>query len=157
MTRFVHNRSDIIDMTLMRPGRLYQFIYIPILYYDSRLSILRTTFRKSIICREINLSYLAAHTDKFTGADFPKFVKVLVKLRYVKKLKEIRKGKGLRKIMRMVTMLWKVMMIMLMISCPKSFLDILNQQLEISENPCRIEIWFSMLLLYTLYSRAERQ
>ena len=56
----ITNRSDIIDMTLMRPGRLYQFIYIPILYYDSRLSILRTTFRKSVLCREIDLSYLAA-------------------------------------------------------------------------------------------------
>jgi len=38
-----NNQSDIIDMALMRPGRFDQFIYIPMLYYDSRLSILRTT------------------------------------------------------------------------------------------------------------------
>ena len=38
-----NNQSDIIDMALMRPGRFDQFIYIPMPYYDSRLSILRTT------------------------------------------------------------------------------------------------------------------
>ena len=37
------NQSDIIDMALMRPGRFDQFIYIPMPYYDIRLSILRTT------------------------------------------------------------------------------------------------------------------
>ena len=63
------NWSDIIDMALMRPGKLDQFIYIPMLYYDSRLSILRTTLRKSIIPRDVDHSYLAVQTDKFTGAD----------------------------------------------------------------------------------------
>jgi len=63
------NRSDIIDTALMRPGRLKQFIYIPMPYYDSLLSILRTTLRKSLISREVDLSYLAAQIDTFTGAD----------------------------------------------------------------------------------------
>ena len=38
-------------------------------YYDSRISILRTTLRKSLISREVDLSYLAAQIDTFTGAD----------------------------------------------------------------------------------------
>merc|ERR1711957_1007816 len=57
------------DTALMRPGRLDQLIYIPMPDYDSRLSILRATLRKSPISREVDLSYLAAQTDKFTGAD----------------------------------------------------------------------------------------
>ena len=52
----------------MRPGRLDQFIYISMPYYDSRIS-LRTTLRKSLISREVDLFYLATQTDKFNGAD----------------------------------------------------------------------------------------
>ena len=52
------NRSDIIDTALMRPGRLDQFIYIPMTYYDSHHLILPTTLRKSPISREVDLSYL---------------------------------------------------------------------------------------------------
>ena len=59
------NRSDIIDTALMISKRLDQFIYIPNPYYDYCLSILRTTLRKSPI---FYLSYLAAQTDKFSGA-----------------------------------------------------------------------------------------
>lgn len=63
------NRPDIIDTALMRPGRLDQLIYIPMPDYDSRLSILRATLRKSPVAKDVDLSYLAAQTDKFTGAD----------------------------------------------------------------------------------------
>jgi len=52
----------------MRPGRLDQFIYIPISNYDNRLSIIRTILRTSLISRDVDLSCLAAQTDKFTGA-----------------------------------------------------------------------------------------
>jgi transitional endoplasmic reticulum ATPase len=63
------NRPDIIDTALMRPGRLDQLIYIPMPDYESRLSILRATLRKSPVSKEVDLPYLAAQTDKFTGAD----------------------------------------------------------------------------------------
>merc|ERR1719457_404283 len=63
------NRPDIIDTALMRPGRLDQLIYIPMPDYESRLGILRATLRKSPIAKEVDLAYLAAQTDKFTGAD----------------------------------------------------------------------------------------
>ena len=67
------NRLDIIDTELMRPGRLDQFIYILMPYYDSRLSILRMTLRTSFISKEVDLSYLAAPNDKFTGANLTNF------------------------------------------------------------------------------------
>jgi len=63
------NRPDIIDTALMRPGRLDQLIYIPMPDYESRLSILRATLRKSPVSPQVDLSYLASQTDKFTGAD----------------------------------------------------------------------------------------
>lgn len=63
------NRPDIIDTALMRPGRLDQLIYIPMPDFESRLSILRATLRKSPVAGDVDLNYLASQTDKFTGAD----------------------------------------------------------------------------------------
>lgn len=63
------NRPDIIDTALMRPGRLDQLIYIPMPDFESRLSILRATLRKSPVAKDVDLEYLASQTDKFTGAD----------------------------------------------------------------------------------------
>ena len=63
------NRPDIIDTALMRPGRLDQLIYIPMPDYESRLGILRATLRKSPVSKDVDLEYLAAQTEKFTGAD----------------------------------------------------------------------------------------
>ena len=66
------NRPDIIDTALMRPGRLDQLIYIPIPDLESRKSILRAVLRKSPVSKDVDLDYLARHTDKFTGADLTK-------------------------------------------------------------------------------------
>merc|ERR1719409_396568 len=63
------NRPDIIDPALMRPGRLDQLIYIPMPDLESRLSILKATLRKSPISSEVDLDFLAANTEKYTGAD----------------------------------------------------------------------------------------
>jgi transitional endoplasmic reticulum ATPase len=74
------NRPDIIDTALMRPGRLDQLIYIPMPDYESRLSILRATLRKSPIAKEVDLAYLASQTDKFTGADLTEICQSACKL-----------------------------------------------------------------------------
>jgi transitional endoplasmic reticulum ATPase len=74
------NRPDIIDTALMRPGRLDQLIYIPMPDYDSRLSILRATLRKSPVAKDVDLSYLASQTDKFTGADLTEICQSACKL-----------------------------------------------------------------------------
>merc|ERR1719409_739937 len=63
------NRPDIIDAALMRPGRLDQLIYIPMPDVASRLSILKATLRKSPLGKDVDLDYLAAQTEKYTGAD----------------------------------------------------------------------------------------
>jgi transitional endoplasmic reticulum ATPase len=63
------NRPDIIDPALMRPGRLDQLIFIPLPDYASRLSILKSTMRKSPVSKDVSLDHLAQHMDKFTGAD----------------------------------------------------------------------------------------
>jgi len=74
------NRPDIIDTALMRPGRLDQLIYIPMPDYESRLSILNSLLRKSPVSKDVDLSYLAAQTDKFTGADLTEICQRAAKL-----------------------------------------------------------------------------
>jgi transitional endoplasmic reticulum ATPase len=74
------NRPDIIDTALMRPGRLDQLIYIPMPDFESRLSILRATLRKSPVSKDVDLSYLASQTDKFTGADLTEICQTACKL-----------------------------------------------------------------------------
>jgi transitional endoplasmic reticulum ATPase len=63
------NRPDIIDPALMRPGRLDQLIFIPLPDFESRRSVLKASLRKSPLAKDVDLDYLAEHTDKFTGAD----------------------------------------------------------------------------------------
>jgi transitional endoplasmic reticulum ATPase len=63
------NRPDIIDPALMRPGRLDQLIYIPMPDYESRLSIFRAVLKKSPVHPDVDMSFLAQSTEKFTGAD----------------------------------------------------------------------------------------
>mmetsp|Transcript_17479 Transcript_17479/g.61389 ORF Transcript_17479/g.61389 Transcript_17479/m.61389 type:complete len:1074 (-) Transcript_17479:253-3474(-) len=63
------NRPDILDPAIMRPGRLDQLIFIPMPDKASRKSILSAVLRKSPVSNDVDLDYLAEHTDKFTGAD----------------------------------------------------------------------------------------
>ena len=74
------NRPDIIDTALMRPGRLDQLIYIPMPDFEARLGILRATLRKSPVSKDVDLSYLASQTDKFTGADLTEICQTACKL-----------------------------------------------------------------------------
>ena len=74
------NRPDIIDAALMRPGRLDQLVYIPMPDYESRLSILRSVLRKTPINKDVDLQYLAAQTEKFTGADLTEICQRAAKL-----------------------------------------------------------------------------
>jgi len=74
------NRPDIIDAALMRPGRLDQLIYIPMPDFESRLSILKAVLRKTPISKDVDLNYLAAATEKFTGADLTEICQRAAKL-----------------------------------------------------------------------------
>ena len=48
--------------------------------YESRLAILKATLRKSPISKDVNLAYLAAKTDKFSGADLSEICQTACKL-----------------------------------------------------------------------------
>jgi len=74
------NRPDILDPALIRPGRLDQLIYIPMPDFESRLAILCAVLRKSPISRLVDLSYIAAKTEKFTGADLTGICQTACKL-----------------------------------------------------------------------------
>ncbi|KAF3635416.1 hypothetical protein FXO38_13220 [Capsicum annuum] len=56
------NRPDIIDLTLLRPGRLDQLIYIPFPDEDSRYQIFKACLRKSPLSKDIDLRALAKYT-----------------------------------------------------------------------------------------------
>lgn len=74
------NRPDIIDTALMRPGRLDQLIFIPMPDYESRLSVLTAVLRKTPMNKSVDLKYLAAQTEKFTGADLTEICQRAAKL-----------------------------------------------------------------------------
>lgn len=74
------NRPDILDEALIRPGRLDQLIYIPMPDYESRLSILTAVLKKTPMSKDVDLAYLAAQTEKFTGADLTEICQRAAKL-----------------------------------------------------------------------------
>ena len=74
------NRPDIVDTALIRPGRLDQLCYIPMPDYEARLAILRAALRKSPVSNDVSLEYLAAKTDKFSGADLTEICQTACKL-----------------------------------------------------------------------------
>lgn len=74
------NRPDILDPAIMRPGRLDQLLFIPMPDLVSRASILRATLRKSPISPDVDLEFLARHTEKFSGADLTEICQRAAKL-----------------------------------------------------------------------------
>lgn len=74
------NRPDIIDPALMRPGRLDQLIYIPMPDYESRLSVLKAVLRNTPMSKDVDIAYVAAQTEKFTGADLTEICQRAAKL-----------------------------------------------------------------------------
>ncbi|KAF9911470.1 AAA ATPase cdc48 [Lobosporangium transversale] len=74
------NRPDQIDGALLRPGRLDQLIYIPLPDEGSRLSVLKSTLRKSPVSPEVDLSFIAKSTHGFSGADLTEICQRACKL-----------------------------------------------------------------------------
>jgi len=74
------NRPDIIDVALMRPGRLDQLIYIPLPDYEARLDTLKKLTKNSPVNSGVDLGYIASQTDKFTGADLTEICQRAAKL-----------------------------------------------------------------------------
>ena len=74
------NRPATIDPAIVRPGRLDQFIYIPLPDEKSKLAILKSCLRKAPISEGIDLEYLAKSTPGFSGADLTKICQRACKL-----------------------------------------------------------------------------
>jgi len=73
------NRPDIIDPAIIRPGRLDQLVYIPLPDEPSRANILSSSLRKSPLAPDVDLGFLAKHTNGFSGADLTEICQRAVK------------------------------------------------------------------------------
>merc|ERR1712146_373013 len=71
--------GDIIDPAIIRPGRLDQLVYIPLPDEASRKNILESSLRKSPLAEDVDLSFLAKHTNGFSGADLTEICQRAVK------------------------------------------------------------------------------
>ncbi len=65
----ITNRPDLIDTSLLRPGRLDLIVYAKPPNRDERLDILRIITRRMSIDKDVDLNVLAGATDDYTGAD----------------------------------------------------------------------------------------
>jgi transitional endoplasmic reticulum ATPase len=63
------NRPDILDPSIMRPGRLDQLIYIPLPDHPARVGIFKANLRKSPVADDVSYEQLADVTEGFSGAD----------------------------------------------------------------------------------------
>merc|ERR1712150_323160 len=148
------NRPDIIDTALMRPGRLDQLIYIPMPDFESRLGILRATLRKSPVSQEVDLSYLASQTDKFTGADLTEICQSACKLAI---REEIERDLERQRMKEEAGEEWEMMTTMRMkkIQCLKFYQDILKPLFVELVDQFRIATWLNMHPLHRHSSNRE--
>ena len=65
----ITNRPDLVDTSLLRPGRLDLITYIPPPDETSRIEILKIITRKMPITKNVDLEELAKVTKSYSGAD----------------------------------------------------------------------------------------
>lgn len=63
------SRPDLIDLALLRPGRLDKSVICDMPNYEDRLDILRTITKLMHLADDVELEEIAAKTDGFLGAD----------------------------------------------------------------------------------------
>ncbi len=63
------NRPDLIDPSLLRPGRFDRMIYIPMPDLSARKKIFEIYMRKMPIAGDVDIEELASRTEGYTGAD----------------------------------------------------------------------------------------
>ena len=69
------NRPDIIDPSLLRPGRFDRHILVPTPDEAARLSILKIHTRDMPLANDVNLEELSKRTEGFSGADLESLVR----------------------------------------------------------------------------------
>ena len=65
----ITNRPDLVDTSLLRPGRLDLIMYIPPPDEQARLEILKIVSKKMPLAKNVNLDELAKVTKSYSGAD----------------------------------------------------------------------------------------
>jgi transitional endoplasmic reticulum ATPase len=63
------NRPDLVDRSLLRPGRFDRLIYIPLPDIVSRKEILKIHLSKMPISENVTVEWLAEITENYSGAD----------------------------------------------------------------------------------------
>jgi transitional endoplasmic reticulum ATPase len=63
------NRPDMVDMALLRPGRLDRLVYIPPPNVSSRAQIFAIHLRGKPLADDVDIEQLAKETDGYVGAD----------------------------------------------------------------------------------------
>ena len=63
------NRPDILDTSLLRPGRFDRLLFIPSPDFDARLEIFKIHTKNMPLSKDVSLNDLAKTTEGFSGAD----------------------------------------------------------------------------------------
>ncbi len=63
------NRPDLLDRSLLRPGRFDRLIYIPMPGIDGRKKIIEIHLSKMAVSDGVEADWLAERTDNYSGAD----------------------------------------------------------------------------------------
>jgi len=87
------NRPDLIDLSLLRPGRFDRQIYVPTPDEKARLEILKVHTKKMPLAKDVRLEEIAKITQGYSGADLEALCReaAMIALREDLKSKEVKK------------------------------------------------------------------
>ncbi len=87
------NRPDIIDQSLLRPGRFDRLVLIESPDKDARLEIFKIHTRDMPLAKDVNISNLANLTENYSGADIESLCReaAMISIRESDKSKEVKK------------------------------------------------------------------
>jgi transitional endoplasmic reticulum ATPase len=88
------NRPDMVDTSLLRPGRFDRLVFVPVPDKDARHEILKVHTRKMPLNKDVDLKTLADATKLYSGADIQALAReaAMVALREDMENKEVNKG-----------------------------------------------------------------
>lgn len=101
------NRADMLDPALLRPGRFDRHIYLELPNLNERKEIFKVHLRPLVLDNTIDVSYLAAQTPGFSGADIANICNEAALIAARKKREKINKEDFLAAIDRIVAGLEK--------------------------------------------------
>ena len=87
------NRPDILDTSLLRPGRFDRLLFIPAPDFNARLEIFKIHTKGMPLSKDVSLKELAEKTEGFSGADAEGLCResAMLALRENIKTKEVKK------------------------------------------------------------------